>query len=70
VVYFPSNKDKPDIEKTISANVARLSPVQCAPNRPEPANVERDKTNGRFLRIVVSALLNMCTDIFIYTISI
>jgi hypothetical protein len=51
-----SIENLPGIEKAISANVARLSPVQWAVNWPEPANVERDKTNGRFLRIVFNAL--------------
>jgi len=44
------------IEEYRSSNEAPLSPVQCVVNLPEPANVERDKTNGRFLRIVVIAL--------------
>ncbi len=35
-----------------------MSPVQCAVYLPEPANVERDKTNGRLLRIVFNALQN------------
>ena len=46
----------PGMEKYISSNVARLSPVQCAVYCPEPANVERDKTNGRFFRMVFKAL--------------
>ncbi len=44
------------IEECSSSNEARLSPVQCAVNWPEPANVERDNTNGRLLRIFVIAL--------------
>ena len=48
------------MEKYISLNDERLSPVQCAVNLPEPAKVERDKTNGRFLRIVLSALTIKC----------
>jgi hypothetical protein len=48
----------------MSGNVARLSPVQCAANLPEPANVERDKTNGRVLRFVFSALLNMYRSLY------
>ena len=31
-----------------SSDVAELSPSQWAAWAPEPANVERDKTNGRF----------------------
>jgi hypothetical protein len=44
----------------MSLNVERLSPVQCAVNLPEPEKVERDKTNGRFPRIVLSALIIKC----------
>ncbi len=51
-----SIENLPGIEKAISSNVARLSPVQWAVNWPEPANVERDKTNDRFWRIVCNAL--------------
>jgi hypothetical protein len=49
-------KSLPGMEKYMSSNVARLSPVQCAVKRPEPAKVERDRTNGRFFRMVFSAL--------------
>lgn len=50
------------MEKYISSNVARLSPVQCAVNLPEPANVDRDKTKGRLLRMVFSALGKQTVD--------
>ena len=45
----------------MSSNEARLSPVQCAANCPEPANVERERTNGRWFRTVLNALLNKST---------
>ena len=46
------------MDQVSSPNEALLSPVQCAVKWPEPANVERDNTNGRLLRIVVIALEN------------
>jgi hypothetical protein len=46
----------PGIEKYISTNVARLSPVQWAAYWPDPGDVERDKTNGRLRRIAFNAL--------------
>jgi hypothetical protein len=63
ICYSNLNFYEPGMEKYISLNVARLSPVQCAVNLPEPAKVERDNTNGLLLRIVLSALVIMCKNI-------
>jgi hypothetical protein len=58
VVFFVKFRMKYilEIEACNSSNEERLSPVQCAVYLPEPAYVERDKINGRLLRIDVMAL--------------
>ncbi|KAJ6807081.1 putative alpha-glucosidase [Iris pallida] len=43
------------IEYSRSSQVAALSPVQCAVYFPEPTNVERLRTKGRFPVSLISA---------------
>ena len=51
------NKSKTYLDRRVKiTNEAPLSPVQCAVYLPEPANVERDRTNGRLLRMAFIAL--------------
>ena len=45
-----------------SSDVAELSPSQWAAWAPEPANVERDKTNGRFPCLTVNRACLVAMD--------